>query len=148
MLSPTLKQHSTSTSSLNLRDTVSPPKKVVTSLSHWEVIKLPFCLLGQAWIWIQVLTSLMSGAPLPLLAPAPHCVPLCIRGPHPDSPGGWIPLWIKLSIGTWWDLLLAIQGDTSDDKGGDNSPSLQSWITSPQESCRSLLAEIWDSWGN
>jgi hypothetical protein len=30
------------------------------------------------------------------------------------------------------------------DKGGDNSPSLQSW-TSPQEICGRLLAEIQDS---
>jgi hypothetical protein len=31
--------------SLNLRDTVSSPQKVVTRVSHWEVINLPHPLL-------------------------------------------------------------------------------------------------------
>jgi hypothetical protein len=125
--------------SLNLRHGFTP-KMVVTRMSHWEVIKFPFCLLGQAWIWTWVLTSLMSGAPLPLLVPVPHWVLLCIRGPQPDSPAGWIFLQIKLSIGTWWDLLV-VQGMHSDDKGGDNSPSLQS-----QMSIQEMLQEFasWD----
>jgi hypothetical protein len=44
------------------------------------------------------------------LVPAPHWVPLCIWGLHPNSLGGQIPLQIKLSIGTWWDLLPAVWG--------------------------------------
>jgi hypothetical protein len=96
----TLTQHSTSTL-LPEPETLLHPKTVVTS-SLWEVISLPFCLLGQAWICNQVLTSLMSSVNLPSLVPAPHCVPLCIWGPRPDSWGGWIPLWIKMSVGAWW----------------------------------------------
>jgi hypothetical protein len=129
MLSPTLKQHSTSTSSLNLRDTVSPPKKVVTSLSHWEVIKLPFCLLGQAWIWIQVLTSLMSGAPLPLLVPVPHCVLLCNWVPHPNLLEGGIPPFRS-------SCPLAPGGVSSQRSRG---------CTLVTRYCGSLLAEIRDS---
>jgi hypothetical protein len=87
------------------------PKMAVTKMSHWEVIRLPFCLLDQAWIWTRVLTSLMSDAPLPSLVPAVHWAPLCIRGPRPDSRGRLIPLRIKLSFGAWWALLLAVWGD-------------------------------------
>jgi hypothetical protein len=87
------------------------PKMAVTSMSHWEVIKLPFCPLGQASIWTWVLTSLRSSAHLPLMVPAPHWVPLYIWGPHPDLTGGWIPLQIKLSVGTWCNLLLVVWGD-------------------------------------
>jgi hypothetical protein len=74
------------------------------------VISLPFCLLRQAWIRMWVITSLISGAPLSSLVPASHRVPLCIRDPYPDSSGGWILLWIILSIGTWWDLLPVVGG--------------------------------------
>jgi hypothetical protein len=52
----------------------------------------------------------MSGTVLPLLVPAPHWVPFFIQGSHPDSLGRQIPLQIKLFIGTWWDLLLVVQG--------------------------------------
>jgi hypothetical protein len=55
------------------------------------VISLPFCLLRQAQIRTQVITSLTSGVPLPSLVPTPCRVPLCIRGLHPNSPGGWVP---------------------------------------------------------
>jgi hypothetical protein len=48
------------------------PKIVVSRMSHWEVIRLSLCLLGQVWIWTWVLTSLMNGAPLPLMVPVPH----------------------------------------------------------------------------
>jgi hypothetical protein len=41
----------------------------------WKLIRLPFCLLRQAWIWTHVLTSLMSGAPR--LVSEPFRVPLC-----------------------------------------------------------------------
>jgi hypothetical protein len=33
------------------------------------------------------------------------------------------PLRIKLSVGTWWDLLPVVWGMHPGDKGGDNSPS-------------------------
>jgi hypothetical protein len=94
--------------SLNLRDKVSPWLLAVSG--RWSVS--PFCLLGQAWIQTRVLTSLMSSASLPLLVPVPHQVSLCIGGPRPDLLGGWIPLQIKLSVGSWWDLLLVVWGDT------------------------------------
>jgi hypothetical protein len=99
--------------SLNLTDTVSPQKAVTSGL--WEVISLPFCLLRQGWIRTWVLTSLTSGAPLPLLVPTPHQVPLCIWGLHPNFPGGRIPppdqavLWClvgsspgSLGDALWW----------------------------------------------
>jgi hypothetical protein len=86
--------------SLNLRDTVSPQMVVTSGL--WEMISLPFCLLRQAWIWIQVLTCLTGGAPLPSLVPVPHEVPLCIWGPHPGSLGGWVP---SLDHAVYWCLV-------------------------------------------
>jgi hypothetical protein len=116
---------------------------MVSKMSHWEVIRLPFCLLGQVWIWSWVLTSLMSCAPLPLLVPVPHWVPLCIWGPHPNLPWGWIPLWIKLPIGAWWDLLWQSKGTHPGDKGGDNSLSPKSQITSFQEMLREFAS--WDT---
>jgi hypothetical protein len=60
--------------SLNLRDTVSPPKKVVTSLSHWELIMPP----GAGLNLNPGSYSLMSSALLPSLVPVLHWVPLCI----------------------------------------------------------------------
>jgi hypothetical protein len=51
----------------------------------WELIRLPFCLLRQAWIWTQVLPSLMSGAPK--LVPEPFWVPLC-NWNSPRQPAG------------------------------------------------------------
>jgi hypothetical protein len=38
---------------------------------------------GRPIIWTMVLTSLTSGAPLPLMVPAPHWVPLCSRALTP-----------------------------------------------------------------
>jgi hypothetical protein len=67
--------------SLNLRDLLSPQIGLLGCL--WEVISLPFYLLRQAWIWTQVLTSLMNGAPLPSVVLVPHQVPVCIQGPDP-----------------------------------------------------------------
>jgi hypothetical protein len=89
--------------------TVLPPCSLNLS-GLWEVISLPFCLLRQAWIWTWALTSLMSSASLPSLVPAPHQVPLCIWGLHPNLLGGWFSLWIKLCIGTWLDLLRVVLG--------------------------------------
>jgi hypothetical protein len=63
--------------SLNLRYMVSPQNAVTSRL--WETVSLPFCLLRQAWIWTQVLSSLMHGAPLPSLVPAPHQVVVHLR---------------------------------------------------------------------
>jgi hypothetical protein len=108
-------------------------------VSHWEVINLHFC--WQAWIWTWVLTSLMSSAPFPLLVPVLQWVPLCILGLHPDLLGGWIPLWIKLSIGTCgisWQSRQMHLGD----KVGDNSPSPQS-----QRNFQEMLWEFasWDT---
>jgi hypothetical protein len=60
--------------SLKLRGTVSP-QKVVTRVSHWELIRLLYCFLRQAWIWTWVLTSLRNRAPR--LIPKPSQVPLC-----------------------------------------------------------------------
>jgi hypothetical protein len=107
----------------------------------------PLCFLGQAWIWSRVLTSLMSGAPLPLLVPALHWVPLRMQGPHPDSSGGWIPhsdqavhwcLVGSLSCGLGICILVT--------REGDNSPSPWSQ-TSPQEMLREVTS--WDMrlWG-
>jgi hypothetical protein len=128
--------------SLNLRDTVSPCLLAVTS-GLWEVISLPFYLLRQAWIWTQVLISLMSDVPFPSLVPVPHWVPLCIQGPHPNSPGGQIPLWIKLSIGTCWDLLPAVWGTHPSDRGGDGSPCLHNPRQQAPKKCYGkLLAKI------
>jgi hypothetical protein len=59
-------------------------------------------------------------------------------------PGGWIPLQIKLSVGTWWELLPMVWGIHPDNKGGYKSPSLQSWV-SPQEMLWESQAEIWDT---
>jgi hypothetical protein len=50
----TLTQHSTSTLLPESERQGVTPKKVITRVSHWEVLNLPFCLLGQAWIWTQV----------------------------------------------------------------------------------------------
>jgi hypothetical protein len=65
------------------------------------------------------------------------------------SPTRWeneFPLWFKLSIGTWWDLLPVVWGMYPGDKGGDNSPSALM-----PESPQVLLWEImsWDMspWG-
>jgi hypothetical protein len=111
---------------------MASPQKAITS-GLWEVISLPFCLLRQAWIWTLFLTSETSGASLPSLVPVPYPVPLYIWGLHPNLLGGWVPLWIKLSIGAWWDLLLAVQGMHLGDKEGDKSLSLQSWQGSPKK---------------
>jgi hypothetical protein len=129
--------------SLNLRDLVLPQIRLLGGL--WEAISLPFCLLRQVWIWTWVLTSPMSSAPFPFLVPTPHQVLLCIRGPHPNLPGEWIPLWIKLSIGTWWDLFLVVWGMHPSDKGGDNSLSPQSWQRSSQEMLWESQAELQDT---
>jgi hypothetical protein len=77
----------------------------------------------------------MSGASR--FIPVPHRVLLWIQGLHPDSPGGQIPLLIKLSIGIWWDLLPVV-GRCTSDKGGDKSPSLQSWQQVPKVCCGNL----------
>jgi hypothetical protein len=122
--------------SLNLRDTVSPQTVVTSDL--WEVINLPFCLLRQAWMWTRVLASLKSGASLPSLVPETHWVPLCIWGLHLDLPGGWVPLWIKLSVGAWWDLFLVVQGMHLGDKRGDKSLSPQSLQWAPKKCCGNL----------
>jgi hypothetical protein len=74
-LSHTLTQHTVLPSnSLNLRETVSP-QNVVTRVSLSELIKLPFCLWRQSWIWTRFPTSLMSGASK--LVTKPFQVPLC-----------------------------------------------------------------------
>jgi hypothetical protein len=83
-------------------------------------------------------------AVLQKLVPVPHWVLLCIWGPHPNSPGGWIPLWIKLSIGTWWDLLQVVQGMHPSDKGGDNLPYPQSQQTSPHKMLWEIMS--WHMW--
>jgi hypothetical protein len=124
---------------------MASPQKVVTS-SLWEVISLPFCLLRQTWIWTRVLTSLTSGASLLSLVSAPQQVPLCIWGLHPDSPGGQIPLWIKLSVGIWWDLLLVVWGMYLGDKRGDKSLSPQSWQWTPMK-CWGNLKVRYGHWG-
>jgi hypothetical protein len=74
--------------SLNLRDTASPQKAVTSGL--WEVFSVPFYLLGWAWIWTWVLTNLKN-CNLTRSVPAPHWVPLYIRG----LPPGWsrLALW-------------------------------------------------------
>jgi hypothetical protein len=87
-----LTQHSTSILLSEIKRHCFTPKKMVTRVSHWEVISLPFCLLEQTWIWTQVVTSLMSSASLLLAGSCTSLGWLCIRGPHPDLPGGWIPL--------------------------------------------------------
>jgi hypothetical protein len=81
----------------------------------------------------------MSDAPLPSLVPAPYWVPLCIQGSHPNSPRNEYPSrsscqLVPGGISSWRS-----GGMHPSDKGGDNSPSLQS--RTPQEMCRSLLAE-------
>jgi hypothetical protein len=87
--STSLIPHTLSLHSLNLRDLVSSQTGLPGGL--WEMISFSFCLLQQAWIWTQVLTSLTSGALLPSLVPVPYQVLLCTRSPHPSSPGGWVP---------------------------------------------------------
>jgi hypothetical protein len=72
------------------------------------------------------------------LVPVPHRVPLCIWDSRSNSQGGWIPLWIKLSVGAWWDLLPAVWGMHPGDKGGDKSPSPQSHQWAPKKCCRNL----------
>jgi hypothetical protein len=76
------------------------------------VISLPFCLLRQAWIWTQVLTSLTDSTLCPLLVPVPHRVPLCIEALTPTFQEDKFLLQIKLSISTWWGLLPVARGCT------------------------------------
>jgi hypothetical protein len=80
------------------------------------------------------------------LVSAPQQVPLCIWGLHPDSPGGQIPLWIKLSVGIWWDLLLVVWGMYLGDKRGDKSLSPQSWQWTPMK-CWGNLKVRYGHWG-
>jgi hypothetical protein len=136
-MSYTLSPHS-----LNLRDSVSPQIALLGGL--WEVISLPFCLLRQAWIWNWVFTSLMRGASLPLLVPVPHQIPLCIRGLHPNLPGGQITLQSS--------CLLATGGISSWQSKG-HIPVIREVIThhlhnprqAPKKCWGKLLAEIWDT---
>jgi hypothetical protein len=115
--------------SLNMRDSFTP-KMALTGVSHWEVIKLPFCILGQAWISTHILTSLMSGAALPrwfLHLTGFHCASefltlTLLEGESPSrsscslAPGGI----------SWCSRMMY-----PSDKGGGNSPSPQSCIMSP-----------------
>jgi hypothetical protein len=133
VLSHTITQHSISTP-LPEPERHDFTSKKRTSLSHWEVISFPLCRLGQAWIWIQVLTSLMSATPLPLLVPVPHWVPLCIQGPHPNPREGGIP---PSDQAVHWRLV----GSPPGGLGGCTHNC--GWA--PKKCCRSLLAEIGDS---
>jgi hypothetical protein len=108
-------------------------------VSHWEVIKLPLFLLGQAWIWTRVLSNLMSSVPLP-------CWFMCLTGFHCVSEAFTLTPWEEESptrsscplvpggISSWRSW-----GTHPGDKGGDNSPSPQSQIKRPQKCCRRLL---------
>jgi hypothetical protein len=54
-------------------------------------------------------------------------------------------LQIKLSVVTWWDLLPVVRRMHPGDRGGDNSPSLQSQQMRPQEMFQESQAEIPDT---
>jgi hypothetical protein len=130
--------------SLNLRDMVSP-QKAVTRVSHWEWISLPFCLLRQAWIWIQFLTSLTSGAFLPLLVPAPHWVLLCVWGPHHNMLGGWAP---PLDQAVCWclagSLLLMGQGTHPSNKIGEKKKKTHCLCNHGSKSPKNVEISSWD----
>jgi hypothetical protein len=74
---------------------------------------------------------------LPLLAPTPHPVPLCIWALTKTYWEDESLLWIKLSIGVWWDLLPVVCGTHPGDKGGEKkSQSLQYWQCTPKKCYR------------
>jgi hypothetical protein len=62
-----------------------------TQLLKWprEVIKLPFCHLEAGLIFKPGFLPIWQ-APLPSLVLVPHWVALCVWGPHPYLPGGWV----------------------------------------------------------
>jgi hypothetical protein len=119
----TLTQHSTSTSLPELERHCFIPSKGHYSGAFWELIRLPCYLLKQDWIWTQVLTNLMSGAPR--LVPEPFQVSLCnwnlppwLAGIEATSPRS------TQSGGTW-------QGQPSQ-WAGDIEPVTRRWNTTFQ----------------
>jgi hypothetical protein len=118
---------------------VSPQKKAITRVSHCEVIKLLFCLLGQAWIWTQVLTSLMSGAPLPSPGSVVH--------PRPSP-------WLARRINTppdqavLWCLVVSPPGGLVGCTLMTKEVITHQLHNPARNCCRSLLAEIQDSEAN
>jgi hypothetical protein len=121
-------------------------KMVVTRMSHLEEIRLPLLSPGAG-------LNLNSGSyqsdeqsSLPLAGSCTSLGSIVHPRPSPRLAGRMnLPsrsncLLVPGGISSWWS-----GGMHPGDKRGDNSPSLQSWITSPQEMLRSLLAEIWDS---
>jgi hypothetical protein len=66
---------------------VSSQKAITRGL--WEVISLPFCL-PKAGLLFEPRFLPVWWAALPLLAPEPHQILLCVWGPHTDSLGGWM----------------------------------------------------------
>jgi hypothetical protein len=102
------------------------------------VVILPFCLLRQAWIhkpkFLPVWWTLLPSHCWFLLLTRFHCASEAFTPTHQEDK---FLLWIKLSIGTWWDLLLVVQGMHPSDKGSDKSQSPQSW-TIPKKCCGNL----------
>jgi hypothetical protein len=121
------------------------PKRVITS-GLWEVISLPFCLLGQAWTSNQVLTSLMRGAPLPSLVPCFtgfHCASEALT-PTPqeeESPSGSTCLLVPGGIFSWrpggGHILVTREVIIH------HLHNPRQWT--PKKCCRKLLAKIWNT---
>jgi hypothetical protein len=83
--------HTLLPNSVKLRDPVSPQIGLLGAL--WEVISLPICLLSQAWVQNQVLTSVMGSTPLGASCPSLGFV---VR----PRPSPWLAGRMRLSSGS------------------------------------------------
>jgi hypothetical protein len=96
--------------SLNLRDTAFIPKMAATRMSHWEVIKLLFPPGAGLNLNPGSYQSDTQCSP-PLTGSCTSLSSIVHLRSSPRLARRTNPLWIKLSIGTWWDLLLTVRGD-------------------------------------